>query len=789
MYNSEAMIVSGSNTTVIDNVCVYNTRQGMRVAGNDGVKVINNNCSYNGGSPGSGHGISVDGENALIANNTCNGNGGDGTSAGIYFDEVDTATVYNNTCNYNTWTGIRVYRGSPTLIITNNTVVGNRWGIRIEGYYSGPVTFDNEIGWNWEYNALDDVYEGCQWDNGVNLGNYWGDYNGTYPTYPILGSAGSVDNYPFKADTTTPVITFLDDFNYEAGSTGNYVNWTPSDDHPDVYQIFRDETPIESGAWDGSNISISIDGLDLGVYNFTLLVWDTCANSASRTVFVTVEDTTPPTLNHPADVTYNEGQINNTIIWTPSDLYPAEYQILKDSSLLKNGDWNSTGESIIVTLDGLMLGEYNYTLIVIDIENNTNSDTVMVNVLDGTSPIINHPEDIEYDEGEIGNLILWDPEDSYPVTYQILQDGSVIKSGPWNSTIETISISVDGLGPGEYNYTLVVYDVGGNTGTDTVIVVVNDIIVPTINHPSDIEMELGSLGYQIIWSPSDLYLHSWELYLDNVLINFGPWNSSLEAFEVSLDGLDLGEYNYTLVVYDISGNSVSDAVMIDVVDTTNPSLDNPDDITYECGSTGNNIAWSSMDLKPDSYEVYRNGTLVDSGNWSGSIIQISIDGLALGHYSYNIVVFDTSGNTASDSVEITVVDTTDPTLSSPDDVQFKEGDSGYNLTWILIDVNPQSYEIFMDLTLIASGLWNSTGETITISLDDLLEGVHHLTIYVSDLAGNEASDMIIVTVLPSTPDGPSGDSALQPIIILGIGLGCGVVISVIVVFIFKKKMN
>ncbi|MHA1962295.1 MAG: hypothetical protein ACW99U_18985 [Candidatus Thorarchaeota archaeon] len=159
----------------------------------------------------------------------------------------------------------------------------------------------------------------------------------------------------------------------------------------------------------------------------------------------------------------------------------------------------------------------------------------------------------------------------------------------------------------------------------------------------------------------------------------------------------------------------------------------------------------------------------------------------MGHYSYNIVVFDTSGNTASDSVEITVVDTTDPTLSSPDDVQFKEGDSGYNLTWILIDVNPQSYEIFMDLTLIASGLWNSTGETITISLDDLLEGVHHLTIYVSDLAGNEASDMIIVTVLPSTPDGPSGDSALQPIIILGIGLGCGVFISVIVVFILRRK--
>ena len=777
MYNSEAMIVSGSNTTVIDNVCVYNTRQGMRVAGNDGVKVINNNCSYNGGSSFSGHGISVDGENALIANNTCNGNGGDGTSAGIYFHEVDTATVYNNTCNYNTWTGIRVYRGSPSLIITKNTVVGNRWGISIEA--SGSMIYDNVIGWNWEYNALDDVYVGCQWDNGVNLGNYWGDYNGTYPTYPILGSAGSVDNYPFKADTTTPVITFLDDFNYEAGSTGNYVNWTPSDDHPEAYQIFKNEILSDSGNWIGSELSASADGLGVGVHNFTLIVWDTCANSASSTVFVTVEDTTPPELDSPIDFTYEHGTTGNQIIWTAGDLNPNQYSIWINSSIWIDGSvWINGG--IIVNVDGLSLGAYNYTIAVRDDYNNQAVDTVYVTVLDGTSPTIDHPADIEYDEGELGNSIIWDPEDSYPVNYQIIRDEIVIKSGLWNSTLETISISVDGFGPGIYNYTLVVYDVGGNTETDTVFVVVNDITLPAINHPSDIVMELGSLSYQIVWSPSDLYPQSWELYRDDVLIHFGLWNSSLETFEVQLDGLDLGEYNYTLAVFDISGNSVSDTVLVSVSDTISPTLDNPDDVQYECGSAGNQIIWSPQDLKPDSYDLYRNGTLIDSGTWDGSDIVVVVDGLDFGTYNFTLVVSDTSNNNASSTVMVLVVDTINPVINSLEDIQFTIGTTGQSLTWTLQDTNPFSYEVVIDLVSVASGTWNSTGETVTITLDTLIVGTHFITITITDLAGNEASDVVIVSVLPA-------DTEFPLFLVLGIGIGCGALIVIIVFVILKKK--
>ncbi|MGM0687388.1 MAG: hypothetical protein ACQET3_10495, partial [Promethearchaeati archaeon] len=132
---------------------------------------------------------------------------------------------------------------------------------------------------------------------------------------------------------------------------------------------------------------------------------------------------------------------------------------------------------------------------------------------------------------------------------------------------------------------------------------------------------------------------------------------------LGVDGLDVGTYNYTLVVYDTSGNWVSDTVFVTVVDTTPPTIDSPEDIEYEFGSTGHNITWTPTDELPDQYEVYRNGSLIDSGEWNGSPISLGVDGLDVGTYNYTLVVYDTSGNWVSDTVFVTVVEsvTTTPT--------------------------------------------------------------------------------------------------------------------------------
>ena len=79
------------------------------------------------------------------------------------------------------------------------------------------------------------------------------------------------------------------------------------------------------------------------------------------------------------------------------------------------------------------------------------------------------------------------------------------------------------------------------------------------------------------------------------------------------DGLAVGAYNYTIVVSDSSGNSASDQVNIIVQDTIALVFTStPADLTYELGSKGNSLSWTATDLQPNTYVIYRNGTLVDS---------------------------------------------------------------------------------------------------------------------------------------------------------------------------------
>ena len=50
-------------------------------------------------------------------------------------------------------------------------------------------------------------------------------------------------------------------------------------------------------AWDGDWITYNVDGLSVGVYNFTLEILDTFAETASDTVIVTVNPQTTATID------------------------------------------------------------------------------------------------------------------------------------------------------------------------------------------------------------------------------------------------------------------------------------------------------------------------------------------------------------------------------------------------------------------------------------------------------------------------------------------------------------
>lgn len=87
-----------------------------------------------------------------------------------------------------------------------------------------------------------------------------------------------------------PVVSSAEDLTYTEGTTGHEIVWEVSDDNPYLYYIFKDDnpTPVVMQTWDGSDITLNVDGLSVGTYNYTLFVVDFSANIAYSSIIVTV---------------------------------------------------------------------------------------------------------------------------------------------------------------------------------------------------------------------------------------------------------------------------------------------------------------------------------------------------------------------------------------------------------------------------------------------------------------------------------------------------------------------
>ena len=93
-----------------------------------------------------------------------------------------------------------------------------------------------------------------------------------------------------------------------------------------------------------------------------------------------------PTINHPQDITYQEGETGNEIIWIATDNDPATYTITQDVVQVETGTWTS-GNAIIINVDGLLLGEASeYTISVSDQAGQTATDTVFVSTISISLP-------------------------------------------------------------------------------------------------------------------------------------------------------------------------------------------------------------------------------------------------------------------------------------------------------------------------------------------------------------------------------------------------------------------
>ncbi len=271
--------------TIAENTLVENNGSGLFLTDCSDCIVFGNTAAANGGT---GfvlrYAVGLYLKDNMASNNTQHGFNLSYT-LGFGFEHLpsENCTLENNTATANVEDGFILVSVRNCTII-RNTASYNRRGVYLLGDASGSLMYLNTL-FNNTANGYDDGAMN-RWDNGTH-GNYWDDYDGV-GDYEVPGAAQSVDQHPVLYDLLDPEIEHPGHIEYEADTTGHSITWHVSDLHPGSYELYRNGTLIDTGAWETSTISITIDGLEVGTYNYTLLVRDLAGNVASDTVMVIV---------------------------------------------------------------------------------------------------------------------------------------------------------------------------------------------------------------------------------------------------------------------------------------------------------------------------------------------------------------------------------------------------------------------------------------------------------------------------------------------------------------------
>ena len=173
--------------------------------------------------------------------------------------------------------------------------------------------------------------------------------------------------------------------------------------------------------------------------------------------------------------------------------------------------------------------------------------------------------------------------------------------------------------------------------------------------PPTVDYESGTSDFWLVWQGRDDNPENYVITKDGVEIKNGTFINDA-SIVVNVGDLSIGEYHYVCILYDEVGNDAMSNVDVVIIDTTSPSIDHPDDISYLVGQTGYNITWNPLDFNPRDYVIFKNGIEMESGPWNGSSIIVDVDGLSPGTYTYTCRVSDIHYNWIYDEVTVTVID-------------------------------------------------------------------------------------------------------------------------------------
>ncbi|TXT54571.1 MAG: hypothetical protein BAJATHORv1_60067 [Candidatus Thorarchaeota archaeon] len=386
---------------------------------------------------------------------------------GIYLRTISMGTIYMNRVTDCSGDGIFL-RSSSNDQVANNTVFWNsEVGVYLEGSSSINVT-GNEIGWNSIRNAQDSIgTTTLAAINNIWADNAYSDYTGT-EDYAIAGNSFSVDSSPHYIG----MIQGMDDFSTELGDA-TLLQWNVSGLRIKNYQLYCDDNLLSSGIFNESEIIFETYSDSVGINEYKLTVTTSSEIQTSDTVFVETVDTTNPNWNSEYDEYIVESGNYFILDVEASDLSGIDYYWINDTSR-----FNISESGLIMSSAILDLGLYRLTVRAYDPYDNYCEEILSVIIQDTIAPTIEDVGNVTIQENESITLE-WISSDRNPASYEIYLNNELVTSQTWNLEQEKIEITFEYLEPGVYSVLVIIYDKGGNSAQDDLLLIVEPVSTPS----------------------------------------------------------------------------------------------------------------------------------------------------------------------------------------------------------------------------------------------------------------------------------------------------------------------
>ncbi|MBO6496100.1 MAG: HYR domain-containing protein, partial [Roseivirga sp.] len=449
---------------------------------------------------------------------------------------------------------------------------------------------------------------------------------------------------------------------------------------------------IDNGSYDNCSLTLSLDKLtfdcsNIGDNTVTLSGVDASGNSASATATVTVvDDIAPSAIGQDITVSLNQnGQASIT------------------AEQINNGSTDNCGtpqvEIDINSFDCSNIGDNIVTLTATDGSGNTSTTTVTVTVVDNIAPVIITKN----------TTITLDANGNASISVQDIDNGSYDNC---SLTLSLDKLTFDCSNVGENTVTLSGVDASGNSATATATVTVVDDIAPSVQ-VQNLNLTLDASGNATI-TVSEVEVSSSD--------NCGIDTKVLS--KTSFDCSNLGDNQVTLTVTDSNGNVTTESFSIFISDHTAPTVI-AQDYTVSLDANGN-ASISVQDIDNGSY---------DNCSLTLSLDKLTFDCSNIGENTVTLSGADASGNSATATATVTVVDNIAPSAIGQD---------------ITVSLN-QNGQASITAEQINNGSTDNCGipevEIDINSFDCSNIGDNIVTLTATDGSGNTSTTTVTVTVV------------------------------------------